>query len=352
MIKVKTFYLAISFLTVILQDLCAQEFSVSGEDYFQIYSPNTFALARYGDIPTDYSTGVPNVSVPLMSVADRDICVDISLSYHATGIKVDQEATWVGLGWSLNAGGMITVEHRDKVDRLSDSLYYKRTSIPDYDYKSPLGPYLNTASTKVGSAVSSNGSDNEPDIFYYNFCGRTGKFIFDNEMHIRLLKYEDIKVEFVHGNVTYFVITDEKGIKYAFEEVTEPNVWYLTKISSPVGGEVTFTYQRIGLVADYYKLRACSVFFMELHQTYLSHGIDGMKQCPAYRLTSTFDDTMTPVAVKSITSGSGHYVEFILSNELRKDSETSNRALDRIVFYKNGAKTFIEFSDKKRNTNG
>jgi len=51
-----------------------------------------------------------------MSISDRDISVDVSLSYHATGIKVDEEASWVGLGWVLNAGGIITRQVRGNRD--------------------------------------------------------------------------------------------------------------------------------------------------------------------------------------------------------------------------------------------
>ena len=82
---------------LISQNILGQSFSNDG--ILQVYPPNAYALARYGDIPVDYSTGVPDISIPLMSISDKDITVNLSLSYHATGIKVDQEANWVGLGW-------------------------------------------------------------------------------------------------------------------------------------------------------------------------------------------------------------------------------------------------------------
>jgi hypothetical protein len=51
---------------------------------------------------------VPNISVPLYTVTEGDIQLPISLSYHAGGIRVDETSGPIGLGWSLNAGGMIS----------------------------------------------------------------------------------------------------------------------------------------------------------------------------------------------------------------------------------------------------
>ena len=65
-----------------------------GQELQQFYTPNTYAFARYGDLPVDYSTGLPQINLPLTSISDRDIKVDVSLSYYASGIKVDQEASW------------------------------------------------------------------------------------------------------------------------------------------------------------------------------------------------------------------------------------------------------------------
>src|SRR5579859_7321356 len=71
-------------------------------------TPNAAAFQKYGDIPVSAYTGIPDISIPLYTAKFRDISVPISLSYHASGIKVSEEASQVGLGWVLNAGGNIT----------------------------------------------------------------------------------------------------------------------------------------------------------------------------------------------------------------------------------------------------
>src|ERR1700733_7238015 len=71
-------------------------------------SPTQQAFQKYGDIPVSAYTGIPSVSVPLYTVSYRDISVPITLSYHASGIKVAEEASQVGLGWVINAGGSIS----------------------------------------------------------------------------------------------------------------------------------------------------------------------------------------------------------------------------------------------------
>ena len=64
-------------------------------------SPNAAALGKYGDIPVSLYTGTPNISVPLYNLKSKKMSVPVSLSYHASGIKVDDVASNVGLGWSL-----------------------------------------------------------------------------------------------------------------------------------------------------------------------------------------------------------------------------------------------------------
>lgn len=58
-----------------------------------------------------YYTGVPNISVPLYSIKGRELELPVELNYHAGGVRVEEIASWVGIGWSLNAGGVITPGH-------------------------------------------------------------------------------------------------------------------------------------------------------------------------------------------------------------------------------------------------
>ena len=69
-------------------------------------SPNAAAFSKYGNVPVSPYTGIPNIDIPIYTISTRDIKVPISLSYHAGGIKVGDEASRVGLGWVLNAGGL------------------------------------------------------------------------------------------------------------------------------------------------------------------------------------------------------------------------------------------------------
>ncbi len=71
-------------------------------------SPNATALAKFADMPPSLYNGIASESIPLHTIQFRDISLPISLDYHASGIKVEEVGSWVGLGWALNAGGVIT----------------------------------------------------------------------------------------------------------------------------------------------------------------------------------------------------------------------------------------------------
>jgi hypothetical protein len=71
-------------------------------------SPTASSLGKYGEIPVGNYTGIPNINIPLYTIKGRELEVPISLSYHAGGVRIQEYASWVGMNWSLNAGGLIT----------------------------------------------------------------------------------------------------------------------------------------------------------------------------------------------------------------------------------------------------
>ncbi len=74
---------------------------------FKISSPEA-AGSGSNDSSVDMTRGVNTTSIPLYTYQGREFDFPISISNSSTGIKVEQLATCVGLGWNLNVGGRIT----------------------------------------------------------------------------------------------------------------------------------------------------------------------------------------------------------------------------------------------------
>ncbi len=317
-----------------------------GETAPQILSANAYLLSKYGDIPVNYSTGVPDISIPLMTFEDRDLKLGISLSYHASGIKVDEEAPWTGLGWSLNAGGIITRVIRGVADlpnRNGDGLFGERTSIQDYNYQGNFASYRNQTYPEL-QAAATNQIDNNPDIFFFNFAGHSGKFFFDDNLSPCFFEHQDFKVQYIDNPSNYrepdFVITTDDGVVYEFKEKERVfdysiggwNVtgWYLTKITSPAGGQMTLSYRMGGNPSYQYQQRESDVHFMAIHEL-----------APHHSITETYNK-MRPTAgvgtscyvLKEIISGNGCKIKFNQTSSSRLDSEGSfGDMLNEIVLF-------------------
>ncbi len=217
---------------------------LSSNTYLNNYvqpSPNAASLGKYADYPVSYYTGVPEISIPLFDLKDGAANLPISLSYHASGIKVSETASWVGLGWALNAGGVIMRTVRGAPDEGSGfswtggpgpSGYYKDSGLA----KLPLLPYPTepygymAIQTYPVQAVSVGYMDTEPDLFTFNFNGKTGKFVFDEQRIPRLLTDDNLKISVNYNGTTFtsWVITDEEGAMYYFgensaNEITQPS---------------------------------------------------------------------------------------------------------------------------------
>ncbi len=151
-------------------------------------SPTVSALCKYAQYPVDYSTGVTNISIPIYTIQCGSLELPISLTYHAGGIKVDDMASWVGLGWSLNYGGCIGRTVYGRADSETSFPYY----MPKYEDAesfniSQFDKYVNGRENKKRNIMTLLDAldyavkhcDGQPDLYSYNFCGNTGQFMYD-----------------------------------------------------------------------------------------------------------------------------------------------------------------------------
>src|SRR5690606_2470592 len=109
-------------------------------------------------------TGVPSISIPIGTISDGPLSVPISLNYHAGGNKLGDIASWVGLGWSLDAGGMIS---RSVVGYEDDKAQNKGYIANEYNINSH---------PEILSFLFSNNYDTEADIYSLTAAGISCKF--------------------------------------------------------------------------------------------------------------------------------------------------------------------------------
>src|SRR5882724_2710620 len=85
-------------------------------DYIKSSTPQASLFQKYGDLPVNTNTGSIDISVPFFKVGIKNVDWNIGLGYQTGGIKVSQLAGCAGLGWNLNAGGMISARIYQRCD--------------------------------------------------------------------------------------------------------------------------------------------------------------------------------------------------------------------------------------------
>lgn len=259
--------------------------------------PDAASLVRTVDHPISTYTGIPGITIPLWTVQLKNYSLPIALNYNAGGVKIEEEASNVGLSWSLQAGSVITRVVKDIPDdynknrsiiapqdrpfdssmssehpRLGRFWSGKYETLRDFDFSNNDHLYVkdaiqNSKQYYLGFVLDGM-NDLEPDVFYYSFGGKSGKFVFDvrgGNQYVTLLPYQDVKITHTlatNGEIASFTVTDSDGTRYTFDQVerikqradsyagsgpyitfTEYNSsWYLSSITTVNEETITFTY--------------------------------------------------------------------------------------------------------------
>lgn len=190
------------------------------------------------------NTGGVSVSIPLAGFSTDFASVPVSINYFSDGTRVDDISSQVGHNWSLFAGGVITREVRDEVDDPNSPVDLSQLSSPTDD-------------ALISQYAEDDDFDSEPDLFSFNFGGRSGTFVIDGNGDFVVMPHQvlDITATSFGGDINEFAITTDVGMKYYFGSsaiealygdnpdvytslVGSKTAWYLYKIEDRISNRV------------------------------------------------------------------------------------------------------------------
>ena len=378
-----------SLLSIVVLMFSIVAFAVDGNHYNYVpKSPEAAAFDRVPDIPFSNYTGSISFSIPLYTLVSGDITVPISLDYQGNAIPVTQEATWVGLNWHLNAGGVVTSRlstnstsygeslqkdweyalnsvsmQRVPLDGEFPEIYYKmdgchpdwrgghgknwfKQTLPENPKNGDLSPLLYTYILDKQSG--------ETPTYHASFLGNSLTYIWDrlkNDFFITG-RHQNFKIV---GSPASPTIIDGKGVKYSFTEtevgspegylvnpetVSQAHSIFLTKIESPSGHTVRFKYAINGDITTMYCVNE-NLYSKDYPQQAIG---------TSYRSTSLYAGSyildrsisqlykIRTLRLAEIESDEV-VIKFIPSSMKRLDLDGDCKMLDRIEIYSKGNQT-------------
>lgn len=222
-------------------------------------------------------TGAFNYSILLFTIKEGNITVPVSLNYTGTGVRVNDVPSWCGLGWAIDAGGLITRTIVGQPDETPGTGYIdyltkghlsvtNQTDAASHTYKQL------TEQSQIDS-LAKGLIDGEPDIYNFSVPGASGKILYDANGHFvcsplqHMQVNEDSAISIVlsrnpillnsnnciyqFGGMPSETITETpyvdnpnnpEHLAYRWDTVYSTNAFYLGRIASIQGNEVDFTY--------------------------------------------------------------------------------------------------------------
>lgn len=344
--------------------------TLASSSQIDVPSPVAWSLGRYGDVPVSYFTGRADVSIPIYDFTVRGVTLPVNVSYDTGGVLVNAAPGLAGQNWTLNAGGVITRSVKGWPDEWVCPKNRVVTKTHNYFECHNKLEELLTNGKKDNYKSLRNEVDNiyekwdlSPDIFTFNFMGKTGRFFLDSQGNWRVFSNDNLEVIFDYrdiksNNFTYpifkrypganedqprtiagFKLRDDKGNVYTFgynsnaiEYTTDfwhinryenynswsANSWYLTKVEDKYGN-VLF---RLNYDRGSYTIQ----IFNAYNWTTYSQGGPGSKESGVFSDNITFPYSFSltsPVYLQSIEGQKGIRIRFSTVN-VDDDQSTEN----------------------------
>ncbi|WP_343539618.1 hypothetical protein [Sphingobacterium thalpophilum] len=328
----------------------AQDKRIIDESFFS--SPTAANLGEFGQTEIKQATGGVYRKIPLFSVKSGDLSYNPELQYFSNGFKVDEWGGRLGMGWTENFAGLIQREVRSVPDEHA-------TSRPQLDismFSTPSAENLKLIKELVLSNENRSGKDAQRDIFYFTFFGISGSFVIIDGKCVQLSHQERYRIELLSTAPYSFVITDKSGVKYYFGlngevELTSfskenacdydtealydvPTAWFLSRVVSPKGGEISFSYQN-SVYSYMYDFNQSYSY----EKTYLWSEAYYQKWCGFFNSSICYREKTTKT--KYLTAVTGNSWQLSLSYTDRRDLY-NDKLLQAIVLRNRGNNGVIE----------
>jgi hypothetical protein len=225
------------------------------------------------------------------------VTLDVSLDYDGSGIRMNSLPGPMGYGWTLRCGGAITRSVNGEYDEFTNGTH--NSYFQSYD---AIPQMLASPSTEdLLKSASLQGVDLQPDMFYFNFMGMTGRFFLGNDGQWKVLSDHNIEVindidnfqsntssddydyplfqnfpgnlvEKAPKTISRFRLRDDRGNIYEFgggsnaveysigifgmtenntENAFKADAWYLTRVTDMLGNVLfEFDYSRCDYLAQ------------------------------------------------------------------------------------------------------
>jgi YD repeat-containing protein len=387
------------FLIMLSRELFSQNSSQPFSSTYEVQkipsNPDIAQLGKFGDMPVNKYNGTANISIPIYEIDHDGLKIPIALKYNTSGIKVEQEASWVGLGWSLSDGMTITREvngyediyNSNDANARSVGWIYSR----DFLFPNPEDNYVSPGQLSEKDLVELQQKkttdykvDLEPDFFTVNLPSGACKFtlpkIVGTDTVLTAVTSDSKNFKILYNVVSrVFKVTDPNGFIFDFtvkemstgygsyesnDKYTKKGVvagirfpifqgkqmissWRVSSIKSPYGRQLNFTYQN-GFYFSFPHFEESQEILAGNYPSFLT----AWDNVPVY-LSQTAEPSPSMSAnlsafnVKNLTLISGDFgsVEFLLSDRSDLVSKADKLALSGFNPLTEPWNTYLDFGD-------
>ncbi|MFK7750534.1 MAG: hypothetical protein AB8B65_19235, partial [Kordia sp.] len=235
----------------------AQQSSPNGKDDISLPTiippaPTVANLMRFEEVSVDLYSGQPSIGIPLGQVAISDmLSYPIGIQYNTQSVRIDERSGWLGTGFSMATGGVISRTVRGIPDENNSQALGRGVFFNNY--KNFGG--LSLADQEEFLWKTANGIDqydSQYDLYQYNFFGKSGRFIVKNingQLTPVIIGSDTNDIIKIYHNtefeITKFEVTDTNGYIYTFEE-TSSNIIYNNTVTTSQFGNSSSASTTVG----------------------------------------------------------------------------------------------------------